>query len=783
MKTWKKFTIACFSAAFVLCPTGWLSGCGGDFYEDYNGYYSSFFAPEVFGLETYRPLFYSGNIFYSQTPYAEYVENEGAEEIDISFPGRETEAAENLQDWRTYFKNKPETEELQQLIYEADSSSLIALNKYLHGKASKADKELIKKNSLTTFLRKKKKQYPDFIPYLLYIRACSPFVAGDGNYWNWDQEEDEELEARNLKMKELLDQGMKAYRGTASDFMKMRYGFQVVRLAHYLHDYELAIYLYNTLVEPLKVNSPVKYWALAHKAGALLHSGNTEEALYQFAVVYANSPNRRVEAYQGFQQFGGGVCESCLSFAKNNQEKSAIWLLKGLTYESTPLNLEAMNEIYFLDPKSENLELLLSRELNKAEEEVYEAEQNGTPAATKSTAALNQIFSFVKQMAEKDNTLRPYVWQFGAGYLAFLKKDYKLANAYFAKVKQQQSANQLLQDQIHLLEIVQQYENIGQITPEKEQQFLEDIQWLEKNENATLRTNRARTYVYDAIAKAYKLSGNEVKYALTTSGLGFVGETDYHFHEKMITYLRQPGTSPWEQFLLKKYPYSVDELLNFQARILMSNYQFKDAITKYDQVSSDSAIYKLWADPFSSRINDCHDCDYEETGKQEYNGLIFAKRMVELRDLIRKDPANASRYHFLLGNAYYNLTYFGNAWSVISFSESREIPDEVKKEPYRPNAYNAFNAISCLAAEQEYEQTLKLAPNKEFASKAAFMAAKCEQNRYYISPDFDRQENPGTPAKYRRNFRLLKQQYASTRYFQEIINECSYFAEYIRTGK
>jgi hypothetical protein len=783
LRTWKKFTIACFSAVFVLCPSGWLNGCGADFYEDYEGYYSSYFAPEVFGLENYRPLFYSGNRLYDYAPFAENYEEDTSGVEENYFPGREKEQQENVQDWRGYFKNAPKAEDIKELVYEADSATLIALNNYLNGKAGKAEKALVPKNSLTSFLRKKRKQYPDFIPYLLYVRACSPYVSGNGKYWDWEAEEEVEEEAKNLNMKSLLDQGLKAYRNTTSDFMKLRYGYQAVRLAHYLADYELANYLYNTLVEPLKINSPVRYWALSHKAGALLSSGNQEEALYQFAVVYANSPARRVEAYQGFQQFGGGVCETCFSFAKTNQEKSAIWLLKGLTYETTPLNFEAMVQIYALDPKSENLELLLSRELNKMEEEVYEAEQNGTTKAPKSIPGLDLTLHFVQKMAEKEDILRPFVWQFGAGYLAYLKQDYALANTYFAKIKQQQTKNELLLDQVNLLELVQKYEKPGQVTPEKEKAMLEDIQWLEGKEKSFLRTYRAKTFVYEAIANAYKMQGDEVKYALTNSGRGFRGQTDYYFYEKMIAYLRRPGTSGWEQFLLKKYPFTVNDLLNSQARILISNYQFREAIAKYDQVSADSAIDKLMADPFKIRINDCHDCDYTETGNVNYNGRSFAKRMTELIELVRKDPANAWRYHFLLGNAYYNLTYFGNAWYAAAFERTSEIPDQVKREPYRRNSYNNFNTISCLPAELEYEQALKLAPDKEFASKVAFMAAKCEQNRYYISPDFNRQEDPHALEKYRRNFRLLKQQYSNTKYYREVIKDCTYFAEYVRKGK
>src|SRR6266567_2203415 len=56
--------------------------------------------------------------------------------------------------------------------------------------------------------------------------------------------------------------------------------------------------------------------------------------------------------------------------------------------------------------------------------------------------------------------------------------------------------------------------------------------------------------------------------------------------------------------------------------------------------------------------------------------------------------------------------------------------------------------------------------NKELKAKAAFMAAKTEQNRY------------GTGDQPRTYFKLIKDSYSDTQYYREIISECATFRAY-----
>jgi hypothetical protein len=63
------------------------------------------------------------------------------------------------------------------------------------------------------------------------------------------------------------------------------------------------------------------------------------------------------------------------------------------------------------------------------------------------------------------------------------------------------------------------------------------------------------------------------------------------------------------------------------------------------------------------------------------------------------------------------------------------------------------------------------------------MAAKCEQNLYYMNPmhkDMWAFIEPTYAPEYRRNFAMLKKEYSKTKYFKEVKQTCAYFNEFLK---
>jgi hypothetical protein len=76
-------------------------------------------------------------------------------------------------------------------------------------------------------------------------------------------------------------------------------------------------------------------------------------------------------------------------------------------------------------------------------------------------------------------------------------------------------------------------------------------------------------------------------------------------------------------------------------------------------------------------------------------------------------------------------------------------------------------------AQKYYLQAFNLSSNREFKARAAFMAAKTEQNRYYNTRNDETDPQPHT------YFKTLKDSFANTAYYQEIIRECGTFPSYL----
>jgi hypothetical protein len=133
------------------------------------------------------------------------------------------------------------------------------------------------------------------------------------------------------------------------------------------------------------------------------------------------------------------------------------------------------------------------------------------------------------------------------------------------------------------------------------------------------------------------------------------------------------------------------------------------------------------------------------------------------------------------------MSYFGNAralyqgpiryYSDVWWWDWEEEKGEEEKEDwlgyYRPTRKSPF--MYCDQGLEYYQKAMELSKDKEFRAKCCFMAAKAEQNAFFINK----------PAKYMGDFRagnyfhLLKGSFHDTQYYQEVINECGYFNTFV----
>ncbi|MEO1450935.1 MAG: hypothetical protein AAFV07_15505, partial [Bacteroidota bacterium] len=245
--------------------TGWA--CGFDPEEYFEAY--SFFDPAISASPGYTPFFFSFRAFY-----------DGEWDTD-TFRQRN-----NAREWQVYFgEKKVTTADVHTLVYETDAAVLGELKDWAEGKGSPPDGQW-KDNELAKLWKKKRWSVP--ICYLEFAKRCEPHASMGDNDWEFPDRNATEMQA-------LLEEGLQKYEVTRDDFIKMRYGYQVVRLAHYSNAYQQTVDLFEELIVPLKdkVESQMYYWALGHKAGALSQLGQSTEANYLFSRVFEMCPAKR----------------------------------------------------------------------------------------------------------------------------------------------------------------------------------------------------------------------------------------------------------------------------------------------------------------------------------------------------------------------------------------------------------------------------------------------------------------------------------------------------------
>jgi len=185
---------------------------------------------------------------------------------------------------------------------------------------------------------------------------------------------------------------------------------------------------------------------------------------------------------------------------------------------------------------------------------------------------------------------------------------------------------------------------------------------------------------------------------------------------------------------------------------------------------------ELPGNPFNGKIKDCNDCDHAAKQSVKYSQLQFLKKVKEMQDKIAagEDVYNNA---LLVGNAFYNASYFGNArtfyYNNIISEYGNSISDEHAKILYGMDNVKKY-----------YTMAQKAAANNEQKAKMAYMLAKIERNEFYTNQYFTRAEGywgykDGADFKKWQGFVDLKNNYSDTRYYQEVINECGYFRKYL----
>lgn len=795
----KIFLAACINLAWVCFPQN-IIGCGPGI--DPYDYYTSFIHPYLPEAKAYQPFYYTGYNFL-------YEEQEPANPANIL-----------ANEWAGYCGRPVTDRDALAFVTKFKPDELKKLYNHIEKKQPLVASAGVKLNTMTNYFIRSKDL--EGLGYIMYAKQAEPFVTGDYNDWD-------AINRDSLKMDKLIRNGKQLYNAAKNDFYKLKYGYQVTRLAHYSRNYNDAIRYYDEMVAGNKTNSVLQPMSLALKAGALFRTGRQKEAAYLFSKAFSSSEAKRVSNYISFNWAVDSETSrnEYLELCSNNKEKADMLALFALGNPGS--EIAGMKTIFQLDPSAEVLQVLAVREINKLEEKYftpllqkesggktffYSWNDTGSDSAMRvNKGETEKLQSFLHEVAANGKTGNPALFEIGSAYCALMLRDFKTSRNLLANAKNMNMCARL-NDQWQLTNILLNVNEAKKLDASFEIELLPSVKWLSQKALADKSTGKSwngspsewklfyRNLMSEVIARRYRQQGQQFKEVLavgsaehiTNGGVpGNYGSAAAEFlHnnlsskdvEELYALLTAKQKSAYDSFLIKNNSLKLSEVIDFAGTAYLRDNAFTKAISWFTK-SPAASTKMIEKDPFKELMY-----DQEErlaNDKVKTTKLDFAKEMLRLQGMVKSDKARAADHLYKMALGYYNTTYYGYAWELVEYwrsgSDGYYIPKDATE--FQKNYYG------CYRAHDYFKMAMEASNNKEFKAKCLFMMAKCSQKQIrqpqYSDFGYDNWEKYDAGRKTylssfmnNKYFPQLKQEYGNTAFYKEAFSTCSYLRDFIK---
>lgn len=758
--------------------------------EDYRFH---LFNSNMADLEEYEP-------FYFTTEFL----NTGLEDMI------ETGINDNLKEWANYFGNEVEVKDIQKFLYE---------HKFKPSDAEYVDLEEVKSKQIYQYKLVKylvEQEDKATLDYMLYAKEVEKALE-IGGAWTED-------ELAKPTLQKLIDLAKNIYPESNST-LQLRYAYQMVVLARYLEDYKQAVVLYEEYLKPLRSKSIVKYWGMIHRATALYHINQQAAADYNFAMAFRNAPNKRHRAYQGFE---GKDMQASLAFVENQEERAALWLMKGI--KSPGRALESINNVYSLAPKMPELELLVTREINKLEDWLLTPAYTGFGAASyyinyeemeqenreSDRKYLDRVASLVDKAIQDKKVNNPAFWQVAAAYLGFMQENYLKANTHLEQAEMIDGANEAIQNQIHLTRIMAFANDYGGISKEAEEQLLTSLQWLQKkysdkkgkvNEygHETLNTYEK---VMHALANRYEKNEeyhkaamyfSQVKNLLRAPTKEFIHSTysDYFYYlnektspkdlQHILELIDKKDKTAYEQFLTQTIVEDKNKILDLLGTMYLRQDKLKESLAVFEQIptkywKSDVFDYETYLDanPFYADFYNGHVPTIGDTIR--YTKPEFVAEMLGMQAIAAEGGLDEAYCNFLIANGYFNMTFYGNSWMLTRYWATNGWEYSLSDAGGK-NYDDIANFYGCTRAKIQYEKAAETASTCSFAALCYRMAGKCDYRQEFFEKMLVAENSWNVEApQFKDNFyyNLLRSNFSE--YYDKLIEDCTSIGDFVAWG-
>ena len=641
----------------------------------------------------------------------------------------------NLKEWQKHLKQNLSLKTIEQIVYQRKNISLVK-------------DENIK-------------------AYLNFVQNQEQYVV---NYYYSEQKKSE------IKEEVLINEATKRIDSNIPKWLKLRYFYLSLRLAHYKKLKPLEIYKkYNYLLE-IKEKTIVKDWIQGIYAGALIKDKETEKGVYEFSKLLNNEKINWHLAYYNFNYIHTKEqWNTLINIPTSNYEKTRLYALRALNKNSNII--EELKNIYKIDKNSVWFDFVLYKALLNSQHffdlDDYYARNFPT-----------QEFIDYLQTIKKDDM---YTVNLSLGYFNLYSNNLGKAKQIASKL--------LLSNNNHETQTFNYIVNLNQlksINLQIENDIYSQMIKLTNDKNHT--SNAIQNYTFVILEKLYKKQNDTFK-AFLSANINNLNNSSFTLESlnEFKQFINAKSKSKMDEYFKEKYKeqekikkidnsFSFDESLKkTQIKLLINNQEFNKA----RKIKSNYLNEYIKFNPFNVSIRG----NNRSGKKQTYTVEEFLDKIIQIQEVLKNNP-NSAIDNYLYANAIYNLSYFGN--SNIITTEYRSVYSFHNKELELKKVNDSI---------KYYEKALKNAKKQEFKAKITYMLAKselalfdinfAEKSSYNYPKEISSYEVPRnwsytrnkTYNKYIDNnygkyFDKLKDEYSKTKYYNEILRECANLKTY-----
>ena len=703
-------------------------------------------------------------------------------------------------DWLEIFDKSVDAETVDYVLYTLTESDLKVIELYIKGnKVVKVNDEIAQNGIVKLWLSG---NYLETLKYLKFAKTCE-YYANKTYGWYYGEENSEE-QTDLLKKSALIEEAEEAYNKAINPLLRLRYAYQIIRMAHYTKQYKKATATYTQKVQ----NTPAKnyiYWLATEQYAGVLSAQNDNRAAYLFSRVYTEVPSRSTQCILSFKFSNRQNWDASYQMCKNDKERSIFYVMRA--FLNGGLFLEEFENVYELDPQSPFLELLMARQINNLEREVFSTYESPDKFPLKSNYSQETLLKLVTacdKMIQVGNHPSLPFFILARGYAQLMLGNKKEAIANFRTI----SAPNYLKDHAILFEFLAEL-----VTLETIDSGVEDYYWQRlKQESALNSCENLHAIMRDVFSKLVLKSGQKAKAFLcynTPSNLE--SNLNLELIEDIILLHNKPNKSAFEKELTQNI--NANELIELKGTYYMQRNKLKEAAVLFGQLPEYYAYRFYTQTPqdyayetfnttifagnikhhFEDKIEDQSDSYWKKLkyGAKVYTKLSLVQQLQQFEALAAvSKPEIAAEIYYALGNAWNNMSPYGFHRNVLFhhatnghdygyYANGIESYGIIDYKYYYTHPFYFYDAK---IAFEYFEKALAQTQDKEFRARILAMAAKAELFQSYSpqtvtidwSPYYN--SNGESSMKY---FRQLVEEYSTTNYYNELIEECYYFKAFL----